>query len=251
MLNTLWLFGRVRNNEDSISHKEPCVMSMKRKLMVIVMALGISLQATAIDAKDDPFEFGHHRVSLSGAISSSVSYMVEASYHYLFNYHVGIGAGLGVNQCYFVDCHPSGSGWQIDRNTAKPGNMYLHLSALLKTPSILFKSIRWGLMAEPGFALQIPYARTYVEETDDFRVVHSHLLSTSKGQVFSLDIKLGVCANFNRIGISAGYLLTNFDVNSYYNNFSYKGVSFAKYYPLKKLSDGFFLSASYYFGKNP
>lgn len=204
------------------------------------------LPATAINPKEDPFEFGHHRIALDGAITSSSTYILEASYHYMFNQCVGIGAGIGLNQSYSADAYPSGNNWEIDSDTSRPGNMYLHLSALFKTPSLHLKSISWGLMAEPGIALQVPYARCYVEDLEHLQVVNRHLLSTNKGQVFSADARIGIYANFNRIGISAGYILTTFDINSYYRNFSYRGVSFADLYPQRQVSHGAYLTLSYY-----
>lgn len=219
---------------------------MKRPIFIIVLLFLTVFPGAAINPKEDPFEFGHHRIALDGALTSSCSYILEASYHYMFNHYIGIGAGIGLNQSYYADAFPSGSNWQIDSDTSRPGNMYIHLSALFKTPSLLFKSIRWGLMAKPGITLQIPYARIYVEDLDHLQTVNRHLLSTSKGQVFSADAHIGIYANFNRIGISAGYLLTTFDINSYYRNFSYKGVSFASLYPQRQFSHGAFLSLSYY-----
>lgn len=220
--------------------------TIKGYIVAIVTMAGATFTAVAINPKDEPFEFGHHRIALDGAITSSSSYILEASYHYMFNHHIGIGAGLGLNQSYYADACPSGSNWQIDSDTSRPGNMYMHLSALFKTPSLLFKSIRWGLMAEPGIALQVPYARCYVEDLEHLQVTNRHLLSTNKGQVFSADARIGIYANFNRIGISAGYILTTFDINSYYRSFSYKGVSFDKFYPHRPVTHGAFLTLSYY-----
>lgn len=216
-------------------------------IMAIIIAVASStFPLKSTNPKEDPFEFGHHRVALDGAITSSSTYILEASYHYMINQHVGIGAGIGLNQSYSADAHPSGNNWEIDSDTSRPGNMYLHLSALFKTPSLIFKSISWGLMAEPGVALQVPYARCYVEDLEHLQVTNRHLLSTNKGQVFSADARIGIYANFNRIGISAGYILTTFDINSYYRNFSYRGVSFDKFYPHRPVSHGAFLTLSYY-----
>lgn len=219
---------------------------MKKAIIIIIAIMGITYPMIAINPKEDPFEFSHHRISLDGSITTSTSYIVEASYHYMFNYHIGIGAGLGICQSYFTDSYASGPNWQIDRDTSNPGNMYLNFSAIFKTPSILFKSVRWGLMARPSIALQVPYARIYVEDLNHLQVINRHKLSTNNGQFFFMDARVGIYANFEKIGISVGYLLTSFDINSYYRNFSYKGVSFAKFYPSKKLSHGIFLSAAYY-----
>ncbi len=214
--------------------------------MIIVAIMGITNPMIAINPKEDPFEFSHHRISLDAAITTSTAYILEASYHYMFNYHVGIGSGLGICQNYFTDSYASGNNWQIKRDTAKPGNIYLRLSAIFKTPSIILKSVRLGLLAEPAIALHVPYARIYVEDLNHLQVINRHLLSTNKGQVFSMDSRIGIYANFDKIGISAGYLLTNYDINSHYRNFSYNGVSFTKFYPSAKLSHGIFISAAYY-----
>lgn len=219
---------------------------MKRPIFIIVLFCLMVLPAAAINPKEDPFEYGHHRIALDGAITSSCTYVLEASYHYMFNHYMGIGSGIGLNQSYSADAHPSGNNWEIDSDTSRPGNMYMHLSALFKTPSLLFGPISWGLMAEPGVALQVPYARCYVEDLEHLQVVNRHLLSTNKGQIFSADARIGIYANFNRIGISAGYLITTFDINSYYRNFSYRGVSFDNFYPQRPVSHGAFLTLSYY-----
>lgn len=230
---------------------------MKKELLLHISCIlaavsaffAASVPVCAVTPKDDPFEFTRHRGAFTGALVSQAAYHLEVSYHYMLNRYVGLGGGLGLWQNYFSDGYPQGPEWRLDEDSARPGNLYLRLSALLKTPSITFKSARWGLMAEPACMLQVPYTRVYVNDMYGIVEANSHRLSTNNGQWLVVELRTGIYVNFGPIGINAGYALSNLDIYSYYRNLSYNGVSFRRFYPAPNpISHGAFLTAAYYFG---
>ena len=201
----------------------------------------------AVSAKEDPFEFTHNRFAFNGLLTSSDTYMLEASYHYMLNTNIGLGGGLGIWKNYFHDGYASGSNWHIDDDDSKPSQLYLRISAVLKSPSLVFKSARWGLIAEPALLMNIPYKRICINEVHNYTVTSFHYVSTTRGQWLTLEVRAGVYVNFGPVGFSAGYMLSNLDIYSQYRHLTYNGVSFKRFYPKKSLMQGAYLTATYYF----
>lgn len=51
----------------------------------------IATPALAQDKSEENFNFANSKVSFSGLVTSSDSYQLEASYHYMFNRYIGLG----------------------------------------------------------------------------------------------------------------------------------------------------------------
>lgn len=220
---------------------------MKKFGLLVMVLLSSSAGGFAEDVKDGNFEFSHNRFSFSGLLTSSDSYQIEASYHYMFNRLIGVGGALGYWQVWYENGWAAEKDWEIESDDNKPYNLYLRPSLILKTPALKVKQVDMGLYAEPGVMLNIPYASANIRQYTiwpDYDLKH---VSTSKGQWCAVDLRVGLYVNFGPVGFSAGYTMSNFDVYSQYRHLSYKGYSFQKYYPKKSFMQGAYLTASYYF----
>lgn len=215
---------------------------MKRFLLTIYLAFVAAVSAVAFEGDDD---FTHNRLSMSGMLTSSDCWQLEMSYHYMFWRYLGIGGGVGVLKNYFVDGYASsGRDWNIDSDDEKPQHVYLHPSIVFKTPSVRIRQTRWGLYAEPGAMLTIPYTCVAIRQYDHWPTWNLKHASTKRGQWFAPDIRLGLYLDIGPASISFGYLWSNFDIYSQYRHLSYKGISFSKFYPSKPSMHGAFLSIS-------
>lgn len=188
-----------------------------------------------------------NRVALSGLLTSSDSWQIEFSYHYMFNKYIGLGGSFGLWKVYYEEGWASGSNWNIDEDDNKPWNFYIRPSILLKTPSLKYRACSWSIFAEPGLMINIPYQRVCIESTPNWPTIEYNYISTSKGQWLSLDLRIGISLDVGPCGISAGYMMSNHDVYSQYRHLSYNGISFEKFYPKKPFMQGAYLSCLYRF----
>ena len=242
-------------------------LDMKRSLYVRYIAsavlLSVCFSANAVDiqpteqqtkkAVED--EKTHHRLGINGALTSSDTWQLEFSYHYmLFNNYVGLGGSVGTWKVYFEDGWASGKNWNIDEDDNKPCNFYLRPSVLLKTPAWKYRDCAWSLFAEPGVMMNIPYQSVSIESMSsgpvsgtppNWPAIEYTNISTSKGQWLAFDLRIGVSLDVGPCGISAGYMMSNLDVYSQYRHLSYKGVSFKDFYPRKSFMQGAYISLSY------
>lgn len=214
---------------------------MKRLLLLIVVISPLILLANNEDNQT------HHRVGFNGALTSSDSWQLEFSYHYMFNRYVGLGGSVGSWKVWYEDGWASGKNWNIDEDDNKPWNFYLRPSVLLKTPALKYRACAWSIFAEPGIMLNIPYQRVCIEKTQNWSIIDYEYISTTKGQWLALDLRIGVSLDVGPCGISAGYMMSNLDVYSQYRHLTYNGVSFDKFYPKKPFMQGAYLSCSYNF----
>lgn len=218
-----------------------------KRIILLYMAIVIGLTVFAVDNKTSNFDFAHNRVSFSGSVTSSDSYQLEASYHYMFNRYIGVGGALGFWKVWYEEGWASGKDWEIESDDNAPFNFYLHPSLILKSPSLKIKNVDLGLYAEPGVMMNVPYAGVNIRQYTKWPDYELDHISTCKGQWFALDLRVGVYVNIGPCGFSAGYLMSNFDVYSQYRHLSYKGIKFSRFYPNKSFMHGGFLTASYYF----
>ena len=214
---------------------------MKRFLLFIPFMMLIALSAIAYDGESN---FTHNRPSFSGALTSSDCWQLEISYHYMFCRYLGIGGGVGELKNYFVDGYASGKGWHINGDDEKPEHIYLHPSVVIKSPSIRIKQTRWGIYAEPGTFITIPYTSVTITSYANMNKIEFRHARTKKGQWFAQDIRLGLYIDIGPGSISFGYTWSNFDIYSQFRHLSYKGTSFSEFYPSKPSMYGAFLSIS-------
>ncbi len=215
-------------------------IAIDRKILCIAICCSLSFTAIAEDKM-------HHRVGFNGALTSSDSWQLEFSYHYMFNNCVGLGGSVGSWKVWYEDGWASGSNWNIDDDDNKPSNFYLRPSVLLKTPAWKYSACAWSIFAEPGVMLNIPYQRVCIEKTPNRPDTDYDYISTNKGQWLALDLRIGVSLDVGPCGISAGYMMSNLDVYSQYRHLSYNRISFEKFYPKKPFMQGVFMSCSYNF----
>lgn len=188
-----------------------------------------------------------HRVSVSGTLTSSDSYSIEAAYHYMVCEYVGVGGAFGGWANYFDDGFAEGHGWNIDPDDNKPSNLYLRPSVVVKTPSLKYRAASWSLIAEPGVTLNIPYQCVDIELTHEWPQKNYDATSTCKGQWIAFDLRLGVSLEIESCGLSAGYMMSNLDIFSQYRHLSFRGVSFRDFYTAKPFMQGAYLSLYYRF----
>lgn len=189
----------------------------------------------------------HHRVALSGTLTSSDSYSLDVSYHYMLCRYVGVGGAIGYWANYFYDGYASGSNWHISTDDEKPMNIYLRPSVVLKSPALSLWDTKWAFYAEPGVLLNLPYQRVCIERTTNWSEKDYDYRSTTAGQWFAVDLRLGLNVDIGPVGISIGYMMSNLDIYSQYRHLWYNGVSFREFYPRKSFMQGGFLSLSYSF----
>ncbi|MDE6240149.1 MAG: hypothetical protein K2M54_09235 [Muribaculaceae bacterium] len=214
---------------------------MKRFLLFIPFMMIIALSASAYDGETN---FTHNRATFSGMLTSSDCWQLEISYHYMFCKYLGIGGGAGILKNYFVDGYASGRDWNIDSDDEKPQHLYLHPSIVLRSPSLHIKQTRWGLYAEPGAILTIPYTNVSIRQYNHWPAWDLTHASTKHGQWFGTDIRLGLYIDIGPGSISFGYTWSNFDIYSQYRHLSYRGTSFSEFYPSKPSMHGAILSIS-------
>lgn len=214
---------------------------MKRFLLTLPLIILVAVSANAYDGEND---FTHNRLSMSGMLTSSDCWQLEMSYHYMFWKYLGIGGGVGILKNYFVDGYASGKDWNIDSDDEKPQHVYLHPSIVFKTPSVRIKQTHWGLYAEPGVLLTIPYTTVSIRQYNHWPMWDLAHASTKRGQWFAPDIHLGLYLDIGPASISFGYFWSNFDIYSQFRHLSYKGVSFSEFYPSKPSMHGAFISIS-------
>lgn len=189
----------------------------------------------------------HHRLGFNGALTSSDTWQLEFSYHYMFIDFIGLGASIGSWEVYYEEGWASGNNWNIDDDDNKPWNFYLRPSVILKTPALKSRDCAWSFFAEPGIMLNIPYQRVCIESTPNWPAIEYDYISTSSGQWLALDLRIGVSLDVGPCGISGGYMMSNLDVYSQYRHLSYRGISFKDFYPEKSFMQGAYLSLSYKF----
>lgn len=213
-----------------------------RKLLLLVLLVNPLILPAGNDENKT-----HHRVGFNGALTSSYSWLLEFSYHYMFTDYIGLGGSVGSWKVWYEEGWASGKNWNIDDDDNKPCNFYIRPSVIFKTPALNYSGCSWSLFAESGVMLNIPYQRVGIESTSNFPYVEYDYVSTSQGQWLAWDLRVGVSLECGPCGVSAGYLMSNHDVYSQYRHLSYNGISFRDFYPRKPFMQGAYLSLSYNF----
>lgn len=214
---------------------------MKRVLLIITVVMLTSIFGSAFDGEKSNT---HHRPSITGMLTSSDCWQLEMSYHYMFCKYIGAGGGIGILKNYFVEGYASGRDWNIDSDDEKPQHVYIHPSIVLKSPSVSIRQTHWGLYAEPGAMLTLPYTRVAIRNYKHWPSWELAHASTKHGQWFGADLRVGLYFEIGPASISFGYIWSNYDIYSQYRHLSYRGTSFSQFYPSKPVTHGAFLSFS-------
>lgn len=219
---------------------------MKRfGLLLLVLVLCLTSRSQE-DISDDP-DFTHNRGGVAGLLTSSDSWQCEFSYHYMFGPLIGIGGSVGAWSVYMEEGWASGNNWEIESDDNKPYNVYLRPSLMLMTPTVNIKSVGVGFFLEPGLMLNIPYRQVNIRQDLRWPDYEYRTASTTGGQWFAVDMRAGVFVKIGSGMISAGYMMSDFDVYSQQRHLSYRGESFADFYPRKPYLQGAYLSLTGYF----
>jgi hypothetical protein len=218
---------------------------MKRILIFTYVA--IATVCGFAEGREDVFEFSHNRFAYTGMLTSSDSYQLEVSYHYMLTRTFGVGGSFGYWMTYFSDGYASGNDWSVASEDSKPFDLFLRPSLVLKSPAVRVKSVNLGLYAEPGMMINVPYTNVGIHQTTTWPAYEYKTASTSHGQWLAFDVRVGLYVNFERVGFSAGYFVSNHDIYSFYRHLSYRGISFRDFYPTKSFMQGAYLNMSYYF----
>lgn len=216
----------------------------RRGIVAMLMAL-LSGELFGILAYDD--EELRNRVGLSGTLTSSYTYSLDVTYHYMLSEYLGVGGAFGWWKNYYEEGRAHGNHWTVDGDDTQPRNPYLRPSVVLKTPGLEYRGARWSLFAEPGVMLNIPYRRVCIALTPHWPHEDYTYVSTNRGQWFAAEVRAGVNVDIELCSISFGYILSNLDIYSQYRHLSYDGISFRDFYPVKPLMQGAFLSVAFNF----
>ncbi|MBO4995882.1 MAG: hypothetical protein J6C78_07965 [Muribaculaceae bacterium] len=206
--------------------------------LIFSLVAALMLIPAQLSASDDDC----NRISLNGTLTSSDSYSLDVAYHYMICRYVGIGGSFGYWSNYYEDGWASGRNWNIDDDDNKPSNYYLRPSMIFKSPGVRCRDTYWSIYVEPGLMLNVPYQRVCIESFPNWHETQYHYISTTKGQWFATDLRIGICLNCGPFGLSAGYMVSNLDIYSQYRHLSYRGVSFKNFYPEKPVMRGAYLS---------
>lgn len=215
---------------------------MNYKVFNILLIVGLFFCGDAHAKKHLEDDVEHHRIEVNGWLTSD-TYSAEIGYHYMLTKYVGVGGVAGIWHTLLLQGRASGKGWWVDDGDHDPSRLYLRPSVILKSPHLSI----FSLYAEPGIMLNVPYQRSKIELTEHFPYNEYDYVSTNKGQWLALEMRLGVSLDFDPIGITVGYIMSNLDTYSMYRHMSYNGVSFEPFYSKKSFIQGAFISASFTF----
>lgn len=218
------------------------IIIMKHLRYIVIWLMLIPLHGLCKGEDDD---FHRHRFGMSGALTSSDTWQLDFTYHYMLTRNIGVGGALGTWEQWYIDGMPSGDNWWIDSDDEHIGNIYLRPSLLLVSPR-LFSAGLWifALMAEPGVMMNVPYQRVCIEMSENHHITDYKYVSTSRGQWCAFECRAGIEANFMYGNITLGYMFSTLDIYGIRRNLHFDGVSFGDFYPRRRLMHGAFLSVT-------
>lgn len=221
--------------------------SIFRLIFTISLTCGLRFYSFPAEKQNQIFEFENNRVAVSGAFSNSYTWQVDLSYHYMINRYLGFGASLGYWKTAYPEGQPKGNDWYAEWDSNDPSNVFLRPSIILKTPPLRIKKCEIGIFAQPGAMMNVPYLSVTLLQGSAATGYTRKSVSTTGGQWFALDARLGLFVNLGPCGFSAGYLISNHDIYGQYRHLRYNKVSFDSFYPEKTLLQGIYAMVSYYF----
>lgn len=188
-------------------------------------------------------ETGRNRFGFVAALTSVDTWQLETGYHYMLNRYLGVGGEFGMWKQYYYDGLPGGSNWELDGDDEYLSNLYLRPSVVLMSPTLFkIKDAQFGIVAEPGIMLNVPYQCVGIYIYENCRRSDYKSRSSSKGQWFAVDCRVGLDVRVGRLDITAGYMISDFDIYGIARNIEFDGKKFGEFYPKKKLLQGAYLS---------
>lgn len=221
------------------------IMFLRTALIAAALATSVNA-AAATDENDAPT---HHEVGLTGELTSGDTWQLEASYHWFPIKYVGVGASFGLWRQTGYDGLPATNEWRINEDDSKVGNVFLMPSLLLKSPAIIKTAdVSLGLMAEPGFMMNMPSAKVAIDKIEGTNVYTNYdRVSSNSGRWCAFSLRIGAYAAFDNITISLGYAYSSLDIYGMRRNMVYNGTRFSDFYPKRKNMGGAFLRVAYSF----
>lgn len=191
----------------------------------------------------------NHEAALVGSLTSGDTWQLEASYHWFPIKYVGIGTSVGLWRQIGYNYTGSSENWHIKDDNKSIMNGFIMPSLVLRSPVIVKTSeVDFGFMAEPGLMLNLPYDRVVVENSDEYGIPMNRAeVSNHNGRWWAFNLRLGIYAHIDEIGISLGYVYSNLDIYGMRRNMQYRGTRFDTFCPKRKDIGGAFIKVSYNF----
>lgn len=216
------------------------------RIMALALAFMVAVVAGAADKGEDDAAW-RHCLGLTGELTSSDTWQLEASYHWFPVRYAGIGVSLGMWEQYSYGGVPATNEWRTDDDSRCMMSAFLMPSLLLRTPALIrTESVGIGLMAEPGFMMNVPYNSVTIEMKDKWGLPTGYdRVSGNRGRWYAFCVRIGVYAAFDPVTLSLGYAWSDLDVYAMRRGMAYKGTSFGPFYPERKNLGGAFLRVAY------
>lgn len=190
-----------------------------------------------------------NKITVSGMLTSSDTWQIDASYHYMICHNIGIGASIGMWKQISVEGLPKGEGWKLYEKNEKLENFYIRPSIYLTSPKIVrLSECGINLFIEPGFMMNLPYNKVLILSQDKRGITHDlKELKSHNGRWYAFDCKAGLSLDFGEGGFSVGYIYSSLDIFAMRRCMEYGNKSFNDFYPSKKPLHGGYISVYYAF----
>lgn len=225
-----------------------------RRILAICVALSTAI---AIHAQQDPEP--RFTADLKGGIyiNNEEAWLLEPSIAWNFSKYIGIGIGMEITSQYNQPSRLT----HIDGQEAALEDSYKNINWILfkprlvvKTPALLKRSdssIRMWLQAEPGVSVAAPSHNSLRYEVISYAgnigvPTRSYKFANKGLDWFYWNVSLSANVALDRVVVSAGYALSNFDYYSCRRNVTLQSGSKFQV-PKKELSQRIFLSIGWQF----
>lgn len=218
------------------------------RLMLITALLLCHMSINAEDNVGED-EITRNSIAVEMALTSDDTWSVEVGYRFRLLHFLSAGVSLGYWKTYTEPNVPNGSNWYVSDEDRKISNFYLRPNIMFITPKLF--SIRdciFHLYANPGLMLNIPYAKADIDIIEpNGAVLYNDKATNHKGKWCAFDIGCGIMFGTDDVNFSIGYQFSTIDVYGMHRDLSYKGKSFADFYPKRKYQYGAVIGISYNF----
>lgn len=215
-------------------------------IFLAIISAATNAGASEDEGRDERYQ---HVVGMTGELTSSTTWQLEASYHWFPVKFAGIGASVGFWKQIEYDGMPATDEWRLSEDSRSMKNAFFMPSIILFSPAIIkTEEMDIGIMAEPGFMMNIGYDKAVIEITHGTGIPQDHKkVSCNNGRWYAFNLRVGVYARFDQVTISSGYAYSDLDIYAMRRNMRYQNIKFGEFYPKKKNIGAFFLRASYSF----